>query len=392
MEIRKIVLTGGPGGGKTTALSRIPEYFTKLGWRVIVVSETATDFFSAGFTPDDFKGDEDTWRALEGNIMLSQINKEKTMKSLALASLLSKEAKKVLIVCDRGLLDNQAYMTEEDFWGLMKQMPECNGYEATYDAVFHIVTAADGAEEFYTKKGEDNNGKEKVVRDEDLEDARALDLRLQKAWSWHPHYRITRNEAGITFKQKIDKVLTQIAEFLGEPVPYEIERKYIVRYPDVAQLMAMENCQKQRIMQTYLPPSKDGEEVRVRLINSGHWRLFTQTTKLKTEVVGSRIEIERNISENEYLQSTLTGISSLRKDRYAILLRENSRCIELDVYPDDNEYAILEIEVPNMDAPVTIPGYITVIHEVTGDPRFDNATIAANGGRLPALNEALFKI
>ena len=378
MEIKKIVLTGGPGGGKTTALSRICERFSRLGWSVKVVSETASDFISGGYKPQLFLHSNEAWETFEAEICASQIRKECCREAL---SRNLQDVDKVLIVCDRGLLDNQAYMTEEQFQHVVARFPEWKQHVSTYDAVFHIVTAADGAEQYYTKKGKD--GQE--VRDEDIKAARELDLKLQRAWSWHPHYRITRNEEGVTFKQKVDKVISQIAEFLGEPVPYENERKFIIRYPDLTMLESLSNCQKQQIIQTYLPSSKSGEEVRVRRIDSNGWSLFTKTTKLKTETVGSRIETERNLSENDYIADLMTGIYTVSKTRYSIVLHESTRPIEVDIYPGHGDYAILEIEVPSMDSPVTIPGYLTVIREVTGDERFDNAQIAANGCRLPDL-------
>ena len=42
VSITKIVITGGPSGGKTTGLSWIQNAFTKLGYTVLFVPETAT--------------------------------------------------------------------------------------------------------------------------------------------------------------------------------------------------------------------------------------------------------------------------------------------------------------------------------------------------------------
>ena len=51
MEITKIVITGGPCGGKSTAMSWIQNHYTKLGYRVLFVPETATEFISGGVAP-----------------------------------------------------------------------------------------------------------------------------------------------------------------------------------------------------------------------------------------------------------------------------------------------------------------------------------------------------
>lgn len=49
--IGKIVLTGGPCAGKTTALARIEEELTEKGYRVFIVSESATELIKGGIKP-----------------------------------------------------------------------------------------------------------------------------------------------------------------------------------------------------------------------------------------------------------------------------------------------------------------------------------------------------
>ena len=46
-----IVLTGGPCGGKSSALPFLKEELEKCGWRVLTVGETATDLMQSGITP-----------------------------------------------------------------------------------------------------------------------------------------------------------------------------------------------------------------------------------------------------------------------------------------------------------------------------------------------------
>ncbi|HVI40798.1 MAG TPA: AAA family ATPase, partial [Anaerovoracaceae bacterium] len=47
-KIHRIVLTGGPCGGKTTALSFITDRLRSLGYNVFVVPEAATLFILGG--------------------------------------------------------------------------------------------------------------------------------------------------------------------------------------------------------------------------------------------------------------------------------------------------------------------------------------------------------
>ena len=51
MEISKIVITGGPCAGKSTAMSWIQNAFTQKGYRVLFVPETATELINGGIAP-----------------------------------------------------------------------------------------------------------------------------------------------------------------------------------------------------------------------------------------------------------------------------------------------------------------------------------------------------
>ena len=247
MEITKIVITGGPCAGKSTALSRIQEEFTELGYTVLFISETATELINGGVAPWTCKTSDDFQKFL----IKLQIEKEKIFE----LSARSMPSEKVLIVCDRGMLDNKAYMTPDAFSNTLYEL-KLNEVEIrdNYDAVFHLITAADGAEEFYTTA---NN----TARTETPQQAIELDRKLLSAWTGHPHLRVIDNST--TFENKIKKLITEISSFLGEPEPLEIERKFLIEYPDIDWLENSSECKKIEIIQTYLKSGKD-EELRVR--------------------------------------------------------------------------------------------------------------------------------
>ncbi|MCD8120989.1 MAG: ATP-binding protein [Clostridiales bacterium] len=50
-EITKIVITGGPCAGKTTAMSWLQNEFTEKGYAVLFVPETATELIGGGVAP-----------------------------------------------------------------------------------------------------------------------------------------------------------------------------------------------------------------------------------------------------------------------------------------------------------------------------------------------------
>ena len=49
--IKKIVITGGPCSGKSTMLNLIENTFKEKGYKVLIVSETATELIRGGISP-----------------------------------------------------------------------------------------------------------------------------------------------------------------------------------------------------------------------------------------------------------------------------------------------------------------------------------------------------
>ena len=78
---------------------------------------------------------------------------------------------------------------------------------ADYDAIFHLVSAAKGAEDYYTL---DNNR----ARRESLQEARALDEKIMWAWRNHPNFSIIDNSTG--FDKKIERLISEIDAFLNK--------------------------------------------------------------------------------------------------------------------------------------------------------------------------------
>ena len=130
MEIRKIVITGGPSAGKTTGLSWIQNSFTKLGYTVLFVPETATEFISGGVTPWTC-GTNLEYQKVQ---MTLQLEKERLFEQAARTM----KADKILIVCDRGALDNKSYMNEEEYAEVLRYVGQSEEeLLGRYDAVFH---------------------------------------------------------------------------------------------------------------------------------------------------------------------------------------------------------------------------------------------------------------
>lgn len=360
MTINKIVITGGPCAGKTTGMTWIQNAFTDRGYTVLFVPETATELISGGVAP---------WTCnagLEFQKCLLKLQTEKEKVFEYAAKNMAKE--KILIVCDRGALDNKAYMSPQEFAEAMEYVGSDEiELRDGYDAVFHLVTAAKGAEAFYTTA---NN----TARTETPEMAAELDDKLISAWTGHPHFRIIDNSTG--FNQKMKRLISEIATFLGEPEPYEIERKYLIEYPDIDLLQSLPNCEKVEIIQTYLNSDRD-EEVRIRQRGANGSYMYYETRKKAVDVV-TRIEVERRLTVREYLQALMNADQTkhpLRKDRYC--LSDGNQYFEIDIYPFWNDKAIMEIELSDPNEEIRFPEMIHVIREVTGEKEYRNSSLAS---------------
>ena len=357
--ISKIVLTGGPCAGKTTGLSWIQNAFTKLGYTVLFIPETATELIGGGVAPWTCGSNLDYQKCQ----MKLQLEKEKVFEQAAR----SMKSEKVLIVCDRGAMDNKAYMNEPEFSSVLAALGTTQvQLRDSYDAVFHLVTAAKGAEAFYTTA---NN----QARTETPEQAAALDDKLIAAWTGHPHLRVIDNSHD--FEDKLKRLVAEIRSFLGEPQPLEIERKFLIEYPDIKWLESLPHCRRVDIIQTYLT-SAPGEELRVR--QRGENGSYIYYKCLKRRVTDStRIEIEERLTQEEYLRCLMEADPAkrpIRKTRYC--LTYDNQYFEIDVYPFWQDQAVVELELSDEAQAIRFPKELRVIREVTGEEEYDNASLA----------------
>ena len=235
-----------------------------------------------------------------------------------------------------------------------------------YDAVFHLVTAAKGAEKYYTTA---NN----QARTESVEEAAALDDKLISAWTGHPHFRTVDNSTG--FEEKMLRLIKEITAFLGEPSPMEIERKYLISRPNLRTLEQMPNCERVDIIQTYLKSDDPDEEIRIRQRGSNGHYIYFMTRKKASGL--KRVEIEKRLSQEEYLTLMVDADPAFRpihKERYC--LSENGLYYEIDIYPDWKDKAVMEIELHDEKQEIIFPEGVDVIREVTGDPAYSNHELA----------------
>jgi predicted ATPase len=169
-----VVLTGGPGGGKTAILEMARRYFCH---HVVLLPEAASIVFGGGFPR---LGTPAGRRASQRTIYRVQLE----MEGLAL-----RDPNVAMVLCDRGTIDGLAYWPGdrqrffEEFGGSLEQET------ARYAAVIHVATPGSAAQ-YHT-----NN-----VRHESLHQAREIDARIQRIWHEHPQRSIVSAEADFVKK------------------------------------------------------------------------------------------------------------------------------------------------------------------------------------------------
>lgn len=186
----RIALTGGPGGGKTTAADL---FRREIGQRVVIVPESATILFGGGFPRSD---QLDARHAAQTAIFHVQRNLENTQSALY--------PDRVLL-CDRGTIDGAAYWPagNSDFFQAMGTTLETELQR--YDAVVFFETAATAGISI-----EGGN----PVRNETLGQAVQLDQRLRELWSNHPRFWLVPHSP--SFLHKISSALSILQGIVNE--------------------------------------------------------------------------------------------------------------------------------------------------------------------------------
>ena len=165
MSLNKIVITGGPSGGKTTLIEAIKK---ELGREVTTVPEAASLLYRGGLP----RAQNDTTmihvqraiyylqRELEG--LVQDLSHTKTM------------------VCDRGSLDGLAYwptLVNTPFFQSLHTSEEAEIHR--YHWVLHLDTASDGHYETTNP-----------LRTESFDEAWKLNEKIKNAWRNHPRHLI----------------------------------------------------------------------------------------------------------------------------------------------------------------------------------------------------------
>ena len=190
----RIVITGGPCAGKTTLMGLLAAAFVGRGREVVLVNECATELLAQGITPDSCG----SVLGFQRHVFDLQLQKEDRLAGM------SSDA---VVLLDRGLMDNAGYLPDDELDMLLAErgMTRADAY-ARYDAVVHLVTAAIGAEQFFSHETNEH-------RLEGVEEAVRVDEALRAGWAGHPNLQVIDNEG--SFEDKLNRAIAAVLGVLG---------------------------------------------------------------------------------------------------------------------------------------------------------------------------------
>lgn len=359
-----IVLTGGPCSGKSTSLAYLTEKLSDHGFMVAVIPETATMITNNGINRHimDRMSQIRVYQEAIVDIQLAMEDTYKTAMEKAFPN------KKKILLLDRGVMDVKAYLPKEEWEEILvkKNLSEIN-LRDRYSGVVHLLTAADGAPEYYSPDGNP------ARLETNIEDAIAADSRTRNAWLGHRRFVVVDNRTG--FEEKIRKTLNIILHHVGYPVAIGRKRRYLVNGIDFA---AMPEHQSVDIEQTYLVSRFLGQEVRLKKRGQHGVCMYFVVRKDLTakEGGGPPQEEEEIISEREYI-----NLLKMRNSRFDSIVKErvcfvwNNNHHEIDLYKGKNQgLVILETDFLGQNAP--LPPFVDTGQEITGVKGYSEKALA----------------
>ncbi|KAM3963562.1 LOW QUALITY PROTEIN: TRPL translocation defect 14 [Aphomia sociella] len=366
--VYKLVLTGGPCGGKTTGQSRLSTFFENLGWKVFRVPETATVLLSGGVKFADLSPDEAV--KFQENLLKTMIQIENTFFELGRTC-----QRNCLIICDRGAMDASAFISKET-WESMMSSNNWNSVELRdnrYNHIVHMVSAANGAEDFYSTE-------DHACRSEGVELARVLDYNAAAAWIGHPYFDVIDNSTD--FDKKMNRLIACVCQKIGIDTGDRLnvnskKRKFLVKAPLPPDTEFP--FQDFDVVHNYLQSDVRKAQVRLRKRGQkGHWS-YIHTLRKFHPTNGQSVEVRTQLSHRDY-----QNMMPQRDDAHFTIFKKrrcfifNNQYYQLDIYrqpthPRCRGLVLLETYSATYDQDALIqslPKFLTIEKEVTGDPAY----------------------
>ncbi len=189
MPMELIVLTGGPGAGKTAALEFIRKVLCE---HIAILPEAASILFGGGF-----------WR-LDSTSARKASQRAIYHVQVETQNLVLQENKWAMGLCDRGTLDGLAYWpgTESEFYHSLNTNRDAE--YAKYKAVIHLKSPN-------VKQGYNHQN---PIRTESARVAAHIDQQIHEVWKNHPNYTVVNSTS--EFVDKVHSVVEQVRALMPE--------------------------------------------------------------------------------------------------------------------------------------------------------------------------------
>ena len=375
-EIYQIALTGGPCAGKSTFVSSCKRLLDERGIKTITIPEVATEIMASSIMYGDIPH-----LAFQTIVLSKMLLNEKN--ALIAAECYKEQGQDVVIFYDRGICDNKAYCSAEDWQKLLKSKGLSDEkLRHRYDAVFNIVTTAYGAENVW----EMLHGNNPQRYERTVAQAQETEDRTQAAWAGHHNLKIFGNDkSGWEGKEK--RMFDAVFAIIGVVPQIRMSNRYLTDLPsDLESFASKYHCVMQHIEQTYLKTGKSGAERRIRRIQNGRNAkdiayYYTEREKAEKGVFTHREYMLR--SEREYgrlLAQADPSKNTIIKTRYAFTA--DNQHLALDVYPEDRHpqlrgKALLELkEIEKAGQDIIAPKELHNVQDVTDDNRYAIVSLA----------------
>jgi hypothetical protein len=240
-----------------------------------------------------------------------------------------------------------------------------------YNQIVHMVSAANGAEDFYST--EDHS-----CRSEGVDLARELDYKSAAAWIGHPYFDVIDNSTD--FDAKVNRMIECVCQKLSIDTGDRLLRtsrklKFLVSGP--LSDIQFPSFQDFNVVHHYLQTS--GQRVQTRLRKrgqNGHWS-YIHTTR-RPHVHGQSIEVKTQLTQRDYLnmlaQKDDAHFTIFKKRRCFLV---NNQYFQLDIYQEPSHprcrglmlletYTSLEGDYLKR----SLPKFLNILKEVTGDPSY----------------------
>jgi len=342
-HITRIVITGGILSGKSTCCRKAKDHFEKIGYKVVIVPSMKSILEENGFA--DFNNYEE--------LLKSRLEFEKTFNNLIQAM----EANKILVLYDGASLDIRSMCTKREFTTVCNKLAiSIEEVRNSYDAVFHLKSIAKWDNVLFDKLNNNN----KI----DSSLAITLDDKIIDTWIAHANYRMI--DCCISIEDKAKKLIHEIAKFLNEDERFYIEKKYLIRIPDISYLDKLGGCSKVKMTLTYLNGSSEQCDIKLLLRDEDGKKFYQKIIKGNNQKSTISLNAEEYINE---LDNKMLDRNPIVKYRYSFIY--HSVYYKIDIF-EDKDFFILEVDLLNSHEPVQFPTFIEVLKDVSENPNYKN--------------------